>query len=263
MKSKKFFFISAVAVGCICISAWGREDTLRSGEKYTLINQPHPALAGIDKICVFVLRYGEKKEKDMPFWEQLEADIHEKLQQAGIESETNTANNISNIPELRIYVSTLHLKDSRQHIFSVRTALARSVCLRNKQQPVFKADIWQASPAILAVTAENSFAEITDIVLEQVDSFIQIYDATNSNGLQISDEINSESDSLINPETKVEKASNPATTDYLYVASKSSVIFHKPDCRWAKNISDENLVTYKNKDEAIKAGKRPCKTCNP
>ncbi|OHB62068.1 MAG: hypothetical protein A2167_03565 [Planctomycetes bacterium RBG_13_46_10] len=47
------------------------------------------------------------------------------------------------------------------------------------------------------------------------------------------------------------------------VASKNSGIFHKPDCRWAKNISPSNLVNYGNRDEAIKDGKKPCGTCKP
>ena len=168
MKSKRYFFILAVAAGCICIPVCGLEETLPSGQEYMLINQPHPALAGIDKLCVFVLRYGEK-EPDLPFWEQLEADINEKLQQAGIDSGATTPDKILNIPELRIYISILRLENSQQYVFSIRTALARSVCLKNEQQPVFKADIWQASPATLAVTAENSFTEITDIVASGID----------------------------------------------------------------------------------------------
>ena len=48
-----------------------------------------------------------------------------------------------------------------------------------------------------------------------------------------------------------------------FIASKSSGVFHKPDCRWAQNISADNLVKYENRGEAIEAGKRPCKFCNP
>ena len=47
------------------------------------------------------------------------------------------------------------------------------------------------------------------------------------------------------------------------VASKTSDVFHKPDCRWAQNISADNLIQYKSRNEAIKAGKRPCKWCKP
>ncbi|UCE50541.1 MAG: hypothetical protein JSW47_10330 [Phycisphaerales bacterium] len=48
-----------------------------------------------------------------------------------------------------------------------------------------------------------------------------------------------------------------------FIASKTSGVFHKSDCRWAQKISADNLVNYENKNEAIKAGKRPCRLCNP
>ena len=48
-----------------------------------------------------------------------------------------------------------------------------------------------------------------------------------------------------------------------FIASKTSSVFHKSDCRWAQNISTDNLVSYRNRDEAVGAGKRPCKLCNP
>ncbi len=59
--------------------------------------------------------------------------------------------------------------------------------------------------------------------------------------------------------------SNPgsATGKYEFIGSKSSDVFHKPDCHSASNISSENLVSYKTREEAVKAGKRPCKWCNP
>jgi len=114
-----------------------------------------------------------------------------------------------------------------------------------------------------AVSTENMSAKVTDIVLEQVEGFIKIYKATNPTGTKPSDAKTSEADSLNNQDKQVETDVNSAATGYLYVASKSRNVFHKPDCRWAKNISSENLVTYKSKEEAIKAGKRPCKTCNP
>lgn len=48
-----------------------------------------------------------------------------------------------------------------------------------------------------------------------------------------------------------------------FVASKNSQVFHKPDCKSAKNISAKNLISYATKDEAIQAGKTPCRECQP
>jgi len=48
-----------------------------------------------------------------------------------------------------------------------------------------------------------------------------------------------------------------------FIASKTSDVFHKFGCRWSQNISTENLVRYRTRGEAVKAGKRPCKFCSP
>ena len=49
--------------------------------------------------------------------------------------------------------------------------------------------------------------------------------------------------------------------DCLYVASKNSNIYHKPDCKWAKRIKPENLICFKSIEEVKDLN--PCKTCNP
>ncbi len=48
-----------------------------------------------------------------------------------------------------------------------------------------------------------------------------------------------------------------------YVASAKRDPFHKPTCGWAGKILPENLQTFKNRQEAIDAGHRPCKICKP
>jgi hypothetical protein len=48
-----------------------------------------------------------------------------------------------------------------------------------------------------------------------------------------------------------------------YVASSKSTIYHLPTCQWAQKISPANLVTYASREDAEKAGLRPCKVCKP
>jgi methylphosphotriester-DNA--protein-cysteine methyltransferase len=48
-----------------------------------------------------------------------------------------------------------------------------------------------------------------------------------------------------------------------YVASRNSAVFHKADCQSAAKISEKNLMRYATRDEAIRAGKKPCHECNP
>ena len=73
----------------------------------------------------------------------------------------------------------------------------------------------------------------------------------------------SEADSLTATEPRTKPGARSAVAKYKYVASKNSKIFHKPECSWAKRIKPENLVGYNSRDEAMKAGKRPCKLCKP
>ncbi len=48
-----------------------------------------------------------------------------------------------------------------------------------------------------------------------------------------------------------------------YYASKNSDKYHKPSCQWAKKISESNLVVFKSKKDAEKAGYKACKSCKP
>lgn len=47
----------------------------------------------------------------------------------------------------------------------------------------------------------------------------------------------------------------------LYVGSKFSKIYHKPECKWAKRIKPENLICFKSKEEAEDLNYKPAKTC--
>jgi hypothetical protein len=261
MKIKAYYLILAIAAGFFCTAATNQVEPPPSGAKPLLINPPHPAFAGIDKLHVVVLQSGSNQENDQTFIKQIEANVKEKLRRAGIELEAPTADNILIIPELRIYINTLGLEDSQQCVFRVQTALARAVCLKDEQNPIFKADLWQTAPVMQAVSEQDMPDKVTDVVAEHVDGFIDIFKATNSAGGSYSDA--NETGLYTIPERQVETDATAKAVGYEFVASNSSTIFHKPECRWAQNISKENLVTYKSREEAIKAGKRPCKTCNP
>jgi hypothetical protein len=48
-----------------------------------------------------------------------------------------------------------------------------------------------------------------------------------------------------------------------FVASKDRPTFHKADCKFAKKIDTNDKVEYTTREDAIKAGKQPCKVCKP
>jgi hypothetical protein len=263
MKIKTYYLILAVAAGFFCAAASNQVEPSQFGTKPFLVNLLHPAFAGIDKLHVAVLQFGLTQENDQTFIKQLEVNIKEKLHQAGIELDIPTADNILTLPELRIYINTFSLEESRQCVFNVRTALARAVCLKGEQNPVFKADIWQTIPIIQVVSERDMPDKVTDLVAEQVDCFIDIFKASNpTDAKPLAVQINKNT-SPSNLLEQSDKNENSTAVEYGFVSSRSSNVFHKPGCRWAQNISKKNLVTYKTREEAIKAGKKPCKTCNP
>ncbi len=63
-------------------------------------------------------------------------------------------------------------------------------------------------------------------------------------------------------------AASPATAPATpavsgYVGSVNSTVFHIPGCRNAEKIFPKNLVRFHTRDEAIAAGRRPARDCNP
>jgi hypothetical protein len=259
MKTKNHYLILAVVMGILSIPALGRTESLLPENRLLLIGRPHPALAGIDTLHVVYLRPGTEPSKDGLVWKELQAKVITNLNMAGVKLSPGIAGSTLNIQELRIYINMLKLEDSQQYVFRIQISLARAVHLTKEKNLVFKADVWKTNPVMQAVSIKNMPAKVTDVVLERVEVFIQAYKASNPPGGQLSDAKESQADSPTVSETQAESAE----TEYEYVASKSSNVFHKPSCRWAKNIKPGNLVVYNNKDEATKADKRPCKSCKP
>lgn len=55
----------------------------------------------------------------------------------------------------------------------------------------------------------------------------------------------------------------PEAQKPLYVGSTDSDKFHKPECRWARQIQEENRIAFKSRQDAIEGGYHPCGSCRP
>ena len=55
----------------------------------------------------------------------------------------------------------------------------------------------------------------------------------------------------------------PKQTQTGFIASKTGKVFHRMDCYHVKRIDQTKAVKFTSKEQALKTGKRPCKTCNP
>ena len=48
-----------------------------------------------------------------------------------------------------------------------------------------------------------------------------------------------------------------------YVAREGQSVFHKPECRFAREIPTYRKLTFETREEAIQRGLKPCGSCNP
>jgi|SRR5947209_1725963 len=48
---------------------------------------------------------------------------------------------------------------------------------------------------------------------------------------------------------------------HTYVGSSARGHFHRPECKWVRDISPNNLVEFESHKKAVAAGRKPCKTC--
>ncbi len=259
MKTGKYYLILAVAIAILCIPALAEIEVFPPDD-YGLIGQANPALAGIDRLLVAIVPPYSEPNKDGLVWGELEIKIINKLNKAGIKLVGTISGNILEINELRVHIDMLKLEDLQQYVFCIQTSFATKVSLVNEPKRYIKADVWKTEPTMQAIPVENMPDTVTNVVLEQVEAFIHAWLAANPPEEQPSD--TNEISAVIAP-IPVGLADKSAVAEYKYVASKNSKVFHRPQCSSAKRILPKNLICYRNRREAIKAGRRPCKICKP
>jgi hypothetical protein len=267
MKTEKYCLILMVFAGILCVPALGEVELPPPEVEPILIGRPNPALAGIDNLFVTVIHTGE--EPNGLVWEKLKAEIDNRLNQAGIKvfsPEPNVWYKLPIWPELKIRVDMLELKQSQQYVFHIQTLLAKNIYV--EVEPAFrqKADVWKTEPIMQAVSVQSAPVAITSAVLEQVEAFVHAYLAANPPSKRPSDanDISTAAKEQVEPTAESTPASQRGEpAEYKYIASKNSKVFHRPDCHWVRQIKPKNLVYYSSRDEAIKAGKKPCKQCKP
>ena len=260
MKTEKYHLILAIMVGILCVPAWAEMEPPLPEYEPSLIAQPNPALTGIEKLYVVIVPADAEPNEDGLARKELETKVEQKLKTEGLDiNQIRDGRRDLHIPELTVDIDMLKLKDSRRYIFRVQTSLARAVYLAKDSSWSIKADVWKTKPVMQTASTQDMPPAVTNLVLQQVKAFICAYHVANSQPGRSADA----NDTSAVPVTTSRPAVEQIMAEYEYVASKNSNVFHKPDCRWAKKISSENLVGYNSREEAIKAGKRPCRWCKP
>ena len=270
MKTEKYYLILGVVTGILSVSALARVELPLPTDESFLIGLSHPELAWIERLNVIVVPPDSEPNKNGLVWKELQAKIESKLKEAGIKivdaiEEEDISRRSLGIPDLRVDIDMLKLKDLQQYVFHIQTSFARSLNLFPSQArlTLIKSDVWKARAVMQVVSVENMPAEVTNVVLEQVETFICAYVVANPPDKQPADARTTDTVSQTAQRQQAKPAAKPAVAKYKYVASKNSKVFHKPECSSAKRILPKNLVGYNGRDEALKAGKRPCKICKP
>ena len=63
---------------------------------------------------------------------------------------------------------------------------------------------------------------------------------------------------------KVQNTTTPINNNNVeYVGDVQTKVFHYSWCRYVSEMKDSNKVYFSTRDQAISAGYRPCKVCNP
>ena len=230
-------------------------------ENHSLLAPANPALTGIHQLQAVIEIYISPSEKNIFDSNELEVLVVRKLRQAGLGVFAAGSNHVSaalpQMPRLCTNINILKIPDSQNYAFSVETALAKEVYLNHNSTFTVKADLWKKGPELAFCQSSDVKKEITRRLVRQVDAFIDAHRASNMKN---------------NTETPIPPAlpkkqgqlfQQHEPQDYQYAASKNSKVFHRRNCGSVKSINPENLITYTTRDNAIQAGKRPCKRCKP
>ncbi len=222
-----------------------------------LYGEAHPALSGLGdtspRAIVIMDADADKYQYLIP---RLEPIIQKEITIA-----TDASLGVpAELPALAVKVIILEPNNSSQCILRVQTCLRRTVCLPDNPSVSFAADVWQTPAAVQLVDCNSLPAALEKIVAVQAKSFAHSCIMSNPRKLPPAEKPA--------PERAAQTVSHPAVeqtspTEAAFVASKNSDVFHRADCSSAKRIKPENLIGYNSPDEAIQAGKKPCKRCKP
>ena len=256
---KKAILLLAVTVLSVsfCGSVFGELDwTPELVQVGTLIDKPNPTLVGIGNLRIIIVPPAADPNSREAFWGEIDKKVQEKLKEGGFRLKGRTS---PGIPELRINVSTLKLGDSGGYVFSARTSLGRQAVLEKGSRRRIKPDVWHIGGRLKIAGPGELGKEVTETVLEQIDTFIVCHKLANPEGVKETDP-NSTS---VRPRRPLDPRVSAITSQYKYVGSRSSKVFHSSDCRIVARIAPKNIRGYNSRQDAVEAGKRPCKRCKP
>lgn len=220
-----------------------------------LLIATNEALVDVELLCVVLTTHEMPQVERVIDANGLKSRIETVLDEADIKHVESGAGPGA---KLVVHIEGVAVPGSDKYVYRVQTSLNRLVLLTGRPNPQIQAEVWQSQPVMEVVNGAEAAEAITTAALTQTETLItarktaRVLLPRTGSTLQKS------------PDPAPAGPQNPQTVSkFPFVASRSSSVFHRPDCRWAQNIADNNLVGYQSQAEALQAGKRPCKTCKP
>lgn len=162
------------------------------------------------------------------------------------------------IPRFVVQIESTFVPECERYVYRVQGAFHRPVTVTSEPATAIQAEVWRLAP-VKGVAIRSEVASVVEAaVLAQVHAFAEAVRTARSRS-RADDGVER---TAFHPPLQNNSGLQDASA-CPFIASKSGGVFHRPDCRWAQNISADNRLGYKTREEAIQSGKRPCKSCKP
>jgi len=262
MKAGKCYLILAIVAGILCGSVTGdtqspADKPAAPADRPTSLIQTNPALVGIQRLYVIVV----------PPYAELGVQVEQRVAETAImvlpAPSLGEPFIVGSIVELRVNIDLLGPVNMQRYVYRVKTSVAVDVRPQVDAPVAVRYDVWTVGATVRPASPQDEFAAVSSLVMEQVEAFVSAWLTANRQAGLVPE---ADSSGAVSPQPAPQRArpqARPTEAKYQYLSSKYSKIFHKPDCRGAKRILPKNLAGYNSREEAVKAGKRPCKICKP
>ncbi|HOV77008.1 MAG TPA: Ada metal-binding domain-containing protein [Sedimentisphaerales bacterium] len=237
----------------------GASGASRGVDETPLLIAGDSVLADVDRVAVVLATRETPGVEGLINATTLKAQISQKLREAGM---MPVEENSESTQRLLVYIEGVEVPGSDQYVYRVQTALWRFMIIPGQGNRQIQVEAWRVRPMMAVAARAKTGDAILAAVLVQTDVFIEARKVARSlpEGIKDARKDSATKGAVDSPPSPQVAQSESA---YPFVASKSSDVFHRSDCRWAQNISGDNRLGYKTREEAVQNGKRPCKSCKP
>jgi hypothetical protein len=270
---KKFYFLIAL----ILLSTFAL--TFAQVEEDVDVSMlANPALVNIDQMYVAVTPFYDTRVYDERRWEALDSKLEAELLAKGI----RVAEDFAPLVDMRgvrtagivVLIDQFRFSDTDRFMYRVKTMVRVGLYyspVRAKRQ-VVETEVWSRCGMVVPSSEEFANDAIMRLAMGHLAEFLPEYEKVR----EISEPVITEPEPVIEKKETSRRTRQPvrqrrsktisdpnAVLDIRYVASKKSKVFHRSDCPAVKRISEDNLIEYETRIEAMRDNRRPCKLCKP